>query len=541
MGALHVHQARSEYLLSRGHPSPEPVRASLDESLRGDFAKACAEALDALDRNDDQSIWMIRSVQLDIAINATLQPEQIAGYWAACFARRLHSALSRGEVFGEVVRFNSPAEFAAEFIFETATSGHPDAWYFRPFDSLRSLPADRAICEALTRDKTTAEPALRYLFASGRLECVVNRLSPALQRRILEHCIRFDSSQSSTGNVAAIVSTLLAHWRPRSGAHPLFLYIAARHDTNAFAKLVQKIVQAFLALVQNNEHALATKTARELEPFRILTEFNDRDTLAALELFNTTLDTDTTILEKISESVRSAQPQQASSRGESFETICGGIFLLIRSVIDSGVEEVIERLAASNREAAALRSTILLKCLGMERAAIHRGDPAFTILHDKTAIDWESVRPITNRMDAKSRWRILLEALTARDRLQDNSWLSASPPASDCLNELSNEELQYFRTPSTEPAMDIFWSSVARVVMNTFARRLPGFDRSSREFLRQNFLDVKGAIETDSSSEILATLQRPPLYLILSVAGLDGDRFSLPWLAGTVLQFEFTS
>lgn len=536
MGALYLYKLRSDYLLARDHPSPEPVRATLDESLARHFAEACRRALGELHAEDDHSIWMIRELQIDLAVNATWPPEEIARALAAKVARAVHSQLDRSNVSDAVIRFENAAEFLAHYVFETATTGHTDAWYFKAFDSLRSLPTDRCIYEALVRDRNLTEPALLWLHARGQLERVARILPPALQHRIIDLCATC-GTDLATASDATVVSAVIAQWWQTRSHHPLILFVVARNTAAAAPSLALKLVQAWHAIAQSRRTDARNTTA----PDAFQNNFNG-DAQAGLELLNATLASDAPLLRQIRDLIEAhASHELPTQPGESAQTICGGIFLLLQSLIDSGANEVIERIAGDKSEAAALRSIVLLKCLGGERESLHTGDPAFAILHNITEIDWQSVDRLTTRLDAATRLQFLIDALSSRERLTENAWLAGANSESDWLTEQDRAELLFFRLSSLSSAVDEFWSIVARVVMSGFARRLPGFDRSSPEFVRHNFLDVAGSINIEPSGAIAVELERPPLHLVLALAGLDCSSFALPWLDGCETRIEFSS
>lgn len=61
-----------------------------------------------------------------------------------------------------------------------------------------------------------------------------------------------------------------------------------------------------------------------------------------------------------------------------------------------------------------------------------------------------------------------------------------------------------------------------------FAERLPGLKGSSPAYLRRQFLHLGGALELDPAW-LTVRLARPPLAIVLTMAGLVGELGSLPW------------
>jgi hypothetical protein len=67
----------------------------------------------------------------------------------------------------------------------------------------------------------------------------------------------------------------------------------------------------------------------------------------------------------------------------------------------------------------------------------------------------------------------------------------------------------------------------AHSVLRAFAWKLPGFGSSSLSHLWINFLDFRASLEL-SSDRIVVRMARPPLHVILSLAGLSRGSYSLP-------------
>jgi hypothetical protein len=85
--------------------------------------------------------------------------------------------------------------------------------------------------------------------------------------------------------------------------------------------------------------------------------------------------------------------------------------------------------------------------------------------------------------------------------------------------------------PSGACAADLALSVAAQCVMRLFACKLPGFAHSSMDYLYSNFLDCFAALEETEDRRIVS-LGRPPLHLVLGMAGLNRCSYRLSWLDG---------
>jgi hypothetical protein len=66
-------------------------------------------------------------------------------------------------------------------------------------------------------------------------------------------------------------------------------------------------------------------------------------------------------------------------------------------------------------------------------------------------------------------------------------------------------------------------------LLRAFARRLPGVARAHLPYLWSNFLNCSASME-DQPDRRIVRVSRPPLGLLLSIAGVDRDRYRLAWL-----------
>ena len=90
-------------------------------------------------------------------------------------------------------------------------------------------------------------------------------------------------------------------------------------------------------------------------------------------------------------------------------------------------------------------------------------------------------------------------------------------------------DLDYFTTPEFLPELDLSATLRARNVLKHFARRLAGFDSSTADHLHQSFLAGSGFVR-DTGERIEVELPSPPLGIVLSLAGIIQETYTLPWI-----------
>lgn len=99
-------------------------------------------------------------------------------------------------------------------------------------------------------------------------------------------------------------------------------------------------------------------------------------------------------------------------------------------------------------------------------------------------------------------------------------------------------DLAYFSLMNCDPAIiaddrfDLVWSLVARATMKEFALRLMNFGWSSAEYLSRNFLEGMSTLLVESG-RVDVRLARAPLHVMLSIAGMNEQLYTVPWLNNT--------
>ena len=75
---LMIHQLQAQYLVSNEHPSPDRLKLALDEAVARGLPQALTSALAPWFRKTDSSVWLIRSLEVDVDLNADWGREQLA-------------------------------------------------------------------------------------------------------------------------------------------------------------------------------------------------------------------------------------------------------------------------------------------------------------------------------------------------------------------------------------------------------------------------------------------------------------------------------
>src|SRR5215831_1746317 len=113
---LQVRSVKAEYLVPKEHLSPERLKDRLDRELGGYLAQTLSLALASWFSNEDASIWFVRRLDVDVAVNANWSSQQITRAFTAQFGRTLGAVLHGGDEPNNVVRFRSRSAYLACFL-----------------------------------------------------------------------------------------------------------------------------------------------------------------------------------------------------------------------------------------------------------------------------------------------------------------------------------------------------------------------------------------------------------------------------------------
>ena len=278
--SLRVQRLRAEYLVSSEHPSPERVKARLDETAVKNLAEALSFAISRWFSNADSSIWLVRRLDLELDVNAAWNQEQLAQCWAAQIVRTLGMTLQGSGDGQDVLRFDNSAAYLARFLIDLAEGCAWSKWYYQPFDGLRLLPASAALRTAIGNESAIGYVALLQL-PSNALEKVLRVLTAQDARRVLESIADGASSGDEIGCFVAL-------WKAWEGAglgrleaveewrNALRLYLAAgRND----AKLSGPTLRAASLALLRFTRCLTTTSASETEKLLAALTSGDLSTL----------------------------------------------------------------------------------------------------------------------------------------------------------------------------------------------------------------------------------------------------------------------
>lgn len=583
-GRLQIRQFRSKYLVSPQHPSPERVKDRLDEALTRRLTPMLSAACSQWFSEKDPSVWLIRRLEIDVAVNAAWEREQLARATAMQIVRALGATLQGGADQANVRRFPDRAAYLASFLYDLAAGAAWGCWYYESFAGLRLLPTSAALRTTICDHTDTGRAALLQL-ADGELLQVLRALDAQDARRILDNL----AEGVAPGNEARCRQAAWAAWQT----------IGTRlHDVE---DEWQQALYLFLVASREREDAGGPGLKKA--------------SLALLRLGR--------------KPANDPAGQANVTTPGRHDTAFGGAFLLLPALDELPLIEATRDWPHAD-EAAAIslaRFLLLVKCCGQKRAqrafydpllrelslippdvspeVIHEWQSRITAAHLRTMLgtltDWQRSRgaigaarrvlacgalrgrPVAALIDGeRGLWLLargysshrplrlieeLRDDLSRLDRdggalLCDSSLLSelqaefpglAINSFEDRASQATSEEdpihgilarldklpgeLEHLALPASfrvGSSFDLSLSVVAQHLLRAFAWRLPGFAESNLPYLSRNFLEFAGSLEEEPARRVVR-LGRPPLHLVLGMTGMTRQTYRLSWLDGRPL------
>jgi hypothetical protein len=555
--AITFERLRNLYCVPPDHPAPDELRSRLDGLAQSEVMDACRRALASWVDDRDPSIWLISSIDVDLAIDVGAEGAwRGAAAWGEQIALEIARAIQCGPA-ASVLRFPDRAAYVAQWARDMAAGQAWSKWYYRAFDSLRSLPQSAAIAEGIIREGEEAVSILLRLHSMQALEPVLEVVSNADARRVWTAI--FPAWPDRWKNVTRWVSRLLALWRgfaPRFQGSPsrevLRFAIAAlaewpvqnAQDAKALREAVEGLreaVEGLLELRRVLDAAATPEMARLILDAAIAQPHGEGYSLPEAPPISSPIFIGSSLSEFIRE-VSGGDPQWAAfaaavvaphsaAPGPEEEMILselGGIFLLASAFSDLQIDLAMHSAAQPcdepTKAAAVLRHLLAVRCLGRSRAAL--------AVHDRAVREFSGISSNVTLSEMAA----IFAVADVNAALHIVSDAAMERPGESPLADLPEEHWDYFAMNKIFPEFDLdadrerLWVRLAASLLRNFAGRLPGFARSSPEYIFQNFLSGTSQLRV-SDSRIEVRLAQSPLSVVLRIAGMYRN-LALPWREG---------
>ena len=255
-------------------------------------------------------------------------------------------------------------------------------WHYSQFETLRSLPTNAAMREALFREPDEAESTLLHLYQAGQLNFIASFLSAFDQRLLVQLC-----SPEETTPTSACFSAVLNAWKelgPRRQAFDLELYAQMRssHPQLSPAEVRSSIVHLsviarWIDLSQFNTVISSLRTAGVAQAMRLLPP-QEQDSLIFLYSLSAAepawIGTLSSFDKADSALTTREHPPLLNAGVCHFRSSLGGLFLLLPGLAEN--KELVRIFGG--QEDKTLRYLLLLACCGLYREDV-TNDPALLL------------------------------------------------------------------------------------------------------------------------------------------------------------------
>lgn len=527
---LHARRLRNQIELHRDHPDPEAVRARMHDTLERTLPTALAGMLQQRFAHADDSIWLIRRLEVDLTVNVAWDPDRVARCCANSIALALTRALDGGGDRSEVIRFDQPAAFRAAFLTDLLDGCAWGRWYFDSFAGLRKLSTSAAARTLIAENAALGLQTLLALPAPTRTR-FIQSLTLMDARRVLHVLASSSAGQENDQTVAIAALTALLAEPPLTEAPraelALFLHACAAHPARA-GRTLEQAVRALVALI----HALDNASPVRIELLgRALMTANlvALRTLLRAEPIEALLPLLSWPRERVEQAVAVLAQAQTSARQYSSDaparaTRFGGAFVLLPFLARMPLENATEGWPTLGDipTAALARFCILIRCFGRAAAPAAFHD---AVLRDVTGV------PAGLNLGQCLVW--LKQVKPGRVRRFDrvvSEWYAEQRIGSDGGDERAHKDSAFLTWPRTygPRAVSRAFGTAAEMLMRSFAWCLPGFAASSLPHIHTNFLTMGATLEEQPARHVVH-LGRPPLGLILDLCGASRQSYRLPW------------
>jgi hypothetical protein len=601
--SIHIGRLYNNYRVPLEHTAPEDARRMCENAIAATLSARLATALNASLPASDPSLWFIRRLEVDFAVNTGMSPPALAQVWAKEIASGLAGALQIED--DEAVHFPDRATYLAHFLLDLAEGSAWDKWYYELFDGLRMLSISAALRTAIC---DSAETGLRTLCSLDEAGCnaVLRKINASDASRILDALGNVGVASDGTDCFTEIGERWQAMARiaaREEERRALLLFLSVTRNKPALAGLTlsdaARAISRLARLLQessaNDERLLEALRRRELDKLYRLAGLKHAPVLGPL------LRCSSGCLDSLLQRITGGPIKDPVTRQETRFTAFGGAFMLLPILDQFPLHEATHGWPdlESVNAVALVRFLLLAKCFGRIRASGCLNDslirdrmripPQLTPIMVRSWLTGISSENTRTFLAAISQWHVETGAIKAEEFtvlpvaqkgapavvVMDGArglWLSAlrqpenavhpcdsfsevpapakvfcheslMPAASKSFPHAHIEALPATAAPSVSrdmayltlpreygrPDADLALSVAAQGVVRLFSSKLPGFARSSMDYLSTNFLDCSGAVQEKSKQRVVF-LSRPALHMVLGMAGLNRCAYRLSWL-----------
>jgi hypothetical protein len=501
------------------------------------LGQAISTRLFSLFSTADESIWLIRRLDLRVDVNAAWEPEQLTRTVVMQLARVVDKSLQDESDSANVLWFPNRTAYLSAFLSDVAAGSAWSKWCYESFAGLRLLSTSAALRSAICEQPDTGLEALLGL-QERELKRVLNALTNQDVRRVLDQLAVAESavSEAECCELAWSAWQDVPHfakadeWRL---ALLLFLNASCKRR-EATGRTLRTATLALVSLerllaeltIERREQLISALTSGDLASLHVVAR-------ASAEKLAPLLNCPAAWLREVVSTLTAPTGPATETANEPTrrDTHFGGIFLLLPLLDElpltkatSGWHELDEAPAVT-----LVRFLLIVKCCGREHAARAFYD---SLLRDLLLVP-PAVVPATIEEWAQTitaaQSQGFIETLLAwqRSRVEDDQ----TDRILERVDKLA-DDLSFLTLPDSiklSTIVDRVLTIAAQHLLRAFAWRLPGFAASSLPYLSANFLNFSAGFEEEATRRVVY-VGRPPLHLVSGLTGMSRQMYRLSWL-----------
>src|SRR5215472_1023076 len=130
--SLQIDKVVCDCRVPRDLAGSEALRRALDEVAAERLPRVLEEILEPLCPKNDESVWMIRRLEVKLSTDTSWDTAKITDHWAASVARSLFKTMEGDRDGHSVFHYRSRSEYLAAFITDLTEGTAWNKWQYEP-------------------------------------------------------------------------------------------------------------------------------------------------------------------------------------------------------------------------------------------------------------------------------------------------------------------------------------------------------------------------------------------------------------------------
>jgi len=523
---VEVENFHCNYLFSKGEKDPNTLQQRLD-SIAHHLLEETIERFLPSSLRTDNILFLINDLKITFPIKGRkFNDNKIAALWGKQITSAIAKAIADPSDRNNIILYSSQAEFVVNFIVDIIKGTAWTKWQYQSFEHLKKFDTRGLIKEILQQNREIAEDVFMLFAGMNSLGDLLGELNEGDVEYIFNDflAIQVKSGSKKNNELFRVLAYVLDHNVLELRGEKFLSF------KNYFTLYIQTIHKhpEFRAVPQLKKAVRLTFLLKDF-----LRTYNGSDALA--KSIATTTDKRFAELhglwqevigngreEVVAEIVSQISGKEKVSKTERIITPYGGLFLLIRSILDKGLDLLIQNSSFPAKDNLPKLKVMLLflarKISGFDVFIFEGFDPGplfFAGFRDPPvpSLLKEFIEAVTPEMNSNFQTALL------------NSF----PHEKETLLSLVPQDKKQVNLEST-------LNVLTALLFKFFAARLRRFENSKPEYIFANFLHRPAELILEDDC-VTVKLSKKPLDIILNMSGYIEEIRGVHWLDNRSIKF----